>query len=499
MFMSYARRLAMTGSGPRLRLADRLRGWHEVPSREQMDDVIRRESCRADRNGHEFCLVLFDLGSRARSTLSCYRLVRAALGRARSTDVVGWFAEGTLCAVLPDTPPDGASVFAKGVCALVAGRMPRPRAVIYRYPGDQRPAPSPEPQPLPSRRLLDRMGLGDVRPADPGHGNGNGHGHAPAPANGHKTNGNGHPRPNGHRHDCDGNGNGNGNGNDTDNTNGNGNGHGKARASANGHGRSDGNGHWKPESAFSRAAVLAAAPDVAIGAAGPALLACDDEDPVPVALSIPEITARAMTALMVRPVPWWKRGLDIAGAAVALVLLAPLMAAAALAVMLSSPGPILFTQRRAGLGGRPFTIFKFRTMRTDAETLKASLRALSEVDGPAFKLTDDPRVTRVGRFLRSTSIDELPQLWNVLRGEMSLVGPRPLPLDESDGCTRWQRHRLDVTPGLTCIWQVSGRSTVSFAQWVRMDMKYIRRRTLLHDLWILVRTVPAVVLRKGAW
>jgi lipopolysaccharide/colanic/teichoic acid biosynthesis glycosyltransferase len=175
------------------------------------------------------------------------------------------------------------------------------------------------------------------------------------------------------------------------------------------------------------------------------------------------------------------------------------MAAAALAVRLSGPGPILFTQRRAGLGGRPFTIFKFRTMTTDAEALKASLRALSERDGPAFKLTDDPRVTRVGKFLRSTSIDELPQLWNVLKGEMSLVGPRPLPLDESDGCTRWQRHRLDVTPGLTCIWQVSGRSTVSFAQWVRMDMKYIRRRTFLHDLWILVRTVPAVVLRKGAW
>ena len=138
-------------------------------------------------------------------------------------------------------------------------------------------------------------------------------------------------------------------------------------------------------------------------------------------------------------------------------------------------------------------------MTADAEARKAELRPMSERDGPAFKLSADPRVTAVGRFLRSTSIDELPQLWNVLRGEMSLVGPRPLPLDESDGCTRWQRRRLDVTPGLTCIWQVSGRSTVSFAQWVRMDMAYIRRRTLFHDLWILVKTVPAVILRRGAW
>jgi lipopolysaccharide/colanic/teichoic acid biosynthesis glycosyltransferase len=202
---------------------------------------------------------------------------------------------------------------------------------------------------------------------------------------------------------------------------------------------------------------------------------------------------------MVRPMPRWKRVLDVLGAAAGLVVLAPVMAAAALAVMLTSPGPILFTQRRAGLGGRAFTIFKFRTMSADAEARKAELRPKSERDGPAFKLSADPRVTAVGRFLRSTSIDELPQLWNVLRGEMSLVGPRPLPLDESDGCTRWQRHRLDVTPGLTCIWQVSGRSTVSFAQWVRMDMAYIRRRTLLHDVWILVKTVPAVILRRGAW
>ena len=153
--------------------------------------------------------------------------------------------------------------------------------------------------------------------------------------------------------------------------------------------------------------------------------------------------------------------------------------------------------RRAGLGGRPFTILKFRTMTADAEVQKAALRPLSERDGPAFKLSRDPRVTAVGRILRQTSIDELPQLWNVLRGEMSLVGPRPLPLDESDECARWQRHRLDVTPGLTCIWQVHGRSTVTFDEWMRMDMQYIESRSFWQDVKILAMTVPAVLLKRG--
>jgi lipopolysaccharide/colanic/teichoic acid biosynthesis glycosyltransferase len=126
------------------------------------------------------------------------------------------------------------------------------------------------------------------------------------------------------------------------------------------------------------------------------------------------------------------------------------------------------------------------------------LLALNEQDGPAFKIKDDPRVTRFGRFLRSTSIDELPQLWNVLRGEMSLVGPRPLPCHESDGCLGWQRRRLDVTPGLTCIWQVKGRSRVSFSEWCRMDLQYVAKRGVRQDLLLLLLTLPAVLLRKGA-
>jgi lipopolysaccharide/colanic/teichoic acid biosynthesis glycosyltransferase len=208
--------------------------------------------------------------------------------------------------------------------------------------------------------------------------------------------------------------------------------------------------------------------------------------------------ARPFESLFVKPLPCWKRALDMSVALLALVLLSPVLLLAAIAVRLSSPGPIIFRQWRSGRGGRPFVMFKFRTMVVGAEALKQELAALNEQDGPAFKIERDPRVTSVGRLLRCTSIDELPQLVNVLKGDMSLVGPRPLPCDESDACLPWQRQRLQVTPGLTCTWQVSGRSQVSFAEWVRMDLRYIRSCTLRHDLKLLAQTVPAVILCKGA-
>ena len=176
----------------------------------------------------------------------------------------------------------------------------------------------------------------------------------------------------------------------------------------------------------------------------------------------------------------------------------PLFVGVGLAIKLDSRGPVLFKQKRAGLGGKPFWIYKFRTMAPDAESLQAALQRLSEQDGPAFKLRQDPRTTRIGRLLRKTSLDELPQLLNILRGEMTLVGPRPLPMHESDACEPWQRRRLGTTPGLTCIWQVRGRSTVSFDQWCRMDLCYIRSRTFLHDVKLLALTVPAVLRQRGA-
>ncbi|MCC7086832.1 MAG: sugar transferase [Pirellulales bacterium] len=190
--------------------------------------------------------------------------------------------------------------------------------------------------------------------------------------------------------------------------------------------------------------------------------------------------------------------MDVAGAAVGLIVLSPLFAAVAAAVKISSPGPVFFKQRRSGWGGQPFMMYKFRSMIVDAEGLKGELLAHNEQDGPAFKIECDPRVTKLGRFIRRTSIDELPQLWNVLRGEMTLVGPRPRPCDEQAGCSNWQRRRLDMTPGLTCIWQVSGRSNVTFNEWVRMDLEYVEGRSLWQDVKILAATLPAVISRRGA-
>jgi len=216
---------------------------------------------------------------------------------------------------------------------------------------------------------------------------------------------------------------------------------------------------------------------------------CTDADPR---------AAQAIQLMFVQGMPLWKRAIDVVVSATALLLLTPLFLVTAMAIKIASPGPVFFTQMRGGLGGRPFKIYKFRTMRVDAEACKAALLAMSEQDGPAFKLKNDPRVTRLGSFLRKTSIDELPQLINVLLGDMSLVGPRPLPCDESERCLPWQQRRLDVTPGLTCIWQVEGRSRVTFDEWARMDVRYIQSRSLVKDAKLIAQTLPAVVLRKGA-
>jgi len=195
--------------------------------------------------------------------------------------------------------------------------------------------------------------------------------------------------------------------------------------------------------------------------------------------------------------PPWKRAVDVVGASLGLVVASPLIALAAVAVRLNSTGGAFFSQKREGFGGRTFTIYKLRTMVQDAEGLKHALRIHSEQDGPAFKMSEDPRVTSLGRMLRKTSIDELPQLWNVIRGDMSLVGPRPLPVDESQKCVPWQRRRLSVRPGLTCIWQIRGRNTVTFDEWIRMDLRYINRRCLWYDLYLIITTAPAVLIRKG--
>jgi exopolysaccharide biosynthesis polyprenyl glycosylphosphotransferase len=191
---------------------------------------------------------------------------------------------------------------------------------------------------------------------------------------------------------------------------------------------------------------------------------------------------------------------DRIAATLLLLLLLPLFLILWIAIKLESPGPALFRQRRSGRHGDPFTMYKFRTMHSDAEMRKAELDALNEMQGPVFKIKKDPRVTRIGAFLRFTSLDELPQLLNVFLGQMSLVGPRPLPTYETLAMTaNAQRRRLSVSPGITCLWQISGRNEVKdFADWVRLDLEYIDQWSLWLDFEILLRTIPAVLFGRGA-
>ncbi len=230
----------------------------------------------------------------------------------------------------------------------------------------------------------------------------------------------------------------------------------------------------------------------------------------PIVITLRAVTARPLdvplarvrhrlTRLVRGPHYALKRPLDVVVSTLGLVVVFPLMPLIALAIRADSPGHALFSQTRVGRGGRLFEMWKFRSMTSDAETRRARCTELNDSpDGVIFKATDDPRVTRLGRILRKTSIDELPQLVNVLVGDMSLVGPRPPIPSEVDEYARHDLHRLNVVPGMTCLWQVSGRSELGFARQVQLDAQYVRSQSLLRDLWILLRTIPAVIVGRGA-
>jgi exopolysaccharide biosynthesis polyprenyl glycosylphosphotransferase len=222
--------------------------------------------------------------------------------------------------------------------------------------------------------------------------------------------------------------------------------------------------------------------------------------------SFDELLGQPLLIFRTTPEASWqslaKQLLDFFGASLLLVLLIviPVIPLIALAIILTSPGPILFRQKRSGINGTPFMIYKFRTMGTNAEQFKHELEAMNEMSGPVFKVTNDPRITPIGKFLRKYSLDELPQLFNVLRGEMSLVGPRPLPVDEVKRFDNLaHRRRLSVKPGLTCLWQISGRNQITdFRDWVRLDLEYIDNWTIWLDLKILFLTIPVVLRGTGA-
>jgi exopolysaccharide biosynthesis polyprenyl glycosylphosphotransferase len=210
-----------------------------------------------------------------------------------------------------------------------------------------------------------------------------------------------------------------------------------------------------------------------------------------------------MTMLSLRSLPrtrsslLLKRAIDVVAASAGLVLLSPLLLAIAIAVKATSRGPVLFAQERIGRGNKAFRIYKFRTMVRKAEEMKPQLAHLNEVEPPMFKITEDPRVTRVGRLLRRSSLDEIPQLWNVLRGEMSLVGPRPLVPSEDGKVIGWHRARLELTPGLTGPWQVMGRNEIPFREMIELDYFYVADWSLSNDIRLLIRTIPSLILRRG--
>lgn len=201
--------------------------------------------------------------------------------------------------------------------------------------------------------------------------------------------------------------------------------------------------------------------------------------------------------------PWkrrLKRWIDIAGSAAALVLVSPILALIAILVYLFDGRPVLYRWRVVGKNGSPFTSWKFRTMVPRADALKESLLVSNEMRGPVFKMRDDPRITPLGRRLRRYSLDELPQLWSVLKGDMSLVGPRPPLVSEYEQFSDWQKRKLSVTPGLTCLWQISGRNEINdFDDWVRMDLQYIQQWSIAEDFRIMLRTVEVVFRGRGAY
>lgn len=195
-----------------------------------------------------------------------------------------------------------------------------------------------------------------------------------------------------------------------------------------------------------------------------------------------------------------KRTIDIVASVIGLILCIPIFLVVGVAVKMEDPGgPIFYHQPRIGKNGREFTFYKIRSMYTNADEIKSTLMDKNEMDGPVFKIKNDPRVTKVGRFIRKTSIDELPQLWNVLKGDMSLVGPRPLPTKEELACNTYQRQREMVIPGLTCFWQISGRNDIMFDDWIEMDLKYIREQSLKTDWVILYKTIGVVIRGCGAY
>jgi lipopolysaccharide/colanic/teichoic acid biosynthesis glycosyltransferase len=416
----------------------------------EFEMYFERERSLADRGTRLFSLMV--LRRLEGDPLDLDRLSRHLVQRLRSTDLVGQLDRDHVAVLLTDTGPAPAKSIAGWIDRDVSGLGLRVDSTIYVYPTAEEERPAPPDRSAGVDRSAsgdrsargDRSALGGVRisVAD-----------VPdvlrtrVPFEGPEL------------ADPEGTSNGRTNG------------------------APDGNGHEAPRSPVAHGEAVQAPAQVGANSG----------------MSDSDGKVQDLWPLLSVPTPWWKRAIDMLVAVIALILLFPFFVLIAIAIKLDTPGPVIFRQMRAGRGGRPFVFYKFRSMFVDAEKRRAELEALNEQGGPVFKIRNDPRMTRVGRVMRRWSIDELPQLWNVLKGDFSLVGPRPPTLNEVPGYSRWQRRRLNVAGGLTCIWQVSGRNDIAFEDWMRMDVRYVLRRGFWMDLRLLCRTVSAVVSGRGAY
>ncbi len=418
-------------------------GYPLVQPQEEFENEIARETERSNRRSEarEFALISFDFSDRQATDSKISHLAQDFVRRLRISDTIGWF-DLRLAVLLPETGHSGAVAVANDLAKIASNHSVKVDTSVSIYPWDDRLTRIAE-------ELRDAAGFSVGRRSDDDFSGGSGNDFGqPRHDQGHMTGGH-------HIHS------------------------------------------HSPQSTI----------DHIDDDVDDSLMACAGISGGATA------TAIAPTVIKAKPLkfgtghsirfrsdrtPVWKRAIDIVGAGTGILMLSPVFIGAAIAIKLSAPGPVFFRQMREGKDGKPFGILKFRTMVIDAEAKQAALRQQSEQDGPAFKLKDDPRITKVGKYLRKSCIDELPQLFNVLVGQMSLVGPRPLPVGESKQCSAWQRQRLSVLPGCTCIWQARGGRDIKFAEWMRMDLEYIRKRSLMYDLGLIVETVYLAVLHKGS-
>lgn len=482
------RRQGRSNTGSELELVDAL-AVHGVLRAEQLERAFERERARVERNHQCFSLAVFRLPEA--KTLGSLResmeeTAMVLLNRIRTYDDVGIVDNGSLAVMLPETSGVDTWTFADGALDALSGRGLTATCEVYTYPHpgnqeerDASATANPSGAETDSNRDESFRQYGRVE---------------------HPVEGEAHLQNDDREADRDQARPGNSQltqlhfvgGRQVH----------KLVASSTGR-RADG----KPLSTSSAIGLSAGS-----SALAPVALEASTAPPTgktlqwPVHASTPKADSKTET----RPIrdlapyfeerlPSYRRAVDILVAGTALALVSPVLITAALLVKITSPGPIIFAQARAGRGGRPFQFYKLRSMYRDAEDRKNALRLVNEKDGPIFKIKNDPRITPVGKVLRKFSIDELPQLFNVLKGDMTLVGPRPPVLDEVHEYETWQRQRLDITGGITCIWQVSGRSEVTFREWMRMDVRYRKKRSLGLDLKLVWKTFGAVFSGKGAY